>query len=99
MSKANGQTLEEQLADHEHSFELRHKADMRAIERWRKAHPERELVMPDHADLCVWLLEERDRLLKALGRLRAEQLATGEWATHSIEDHNAIIDEALKGEQ
>lgn len=44
------------------SFELRWKADMRAIARWREAHPGNELVMPDHADLCVWLLAERDAL-------------------------------------
>lgn len=42
------------------SFDLRWKADIRAIARWREAHPGNELVMPDHADLCVWLLAERD---------------------------------------
>lgn len=45
-------------ADYEATFELRHAADMRAIARWREAHPGKELVMPDHADLCVWLLEQ-----------------------------------------
>jgi hypothetical protein len=39
-------------------FELRWKADLRAVERWRAAGPGRELTMPDHADLCVWLLEK-----------------------------------------
>jgi hypothetical protein len=44
------------------SFNLRWKADMRAIKRWQEAHPGNELTWPDHADLCVWLLEENDRL-------------------------------------
>ncbi len=43
------------------SFDLRWKADMRAIARWRVANPGNELVLPDHADLCVWLLKERDK--------------------------------------
>jgi quinol monooxygenase YgiN len=44
------------------SFNLRWKADMRAIKRWQEAHPGNELTWPDHADLCVWLMEENDRL-------------------------------------
>ena len=27
---------------------------------WREGHPERDLTMPDHADLVVWLLEQLD---------------------------------------
>lgn len=42
-------------------FELRWKADLRAIERWRKAGPGRELAMPDHTDMVVFLLEELDK--------------------------------------
>lgn len=38
-------------------FDLRWKADMRAIKRWQEATG-RELVWPDHADLVVWLLEQ-----------------------------------------
>jgi hypothetical protein len=52
--------------DHDHSFNLRWKADMRAIERWQEAHPGNELTWPDHADLCVWLLEENERLRTTL---------------------------------
>jgi hypothetical protein len=44
----------------EATFDLRWKADMRAIKRWRKETGE-ELVGPDHADLCVWLLEQRKK--------------------------------------
>lgn len=41
-------------------FDLRWEADMRAIKRWQEAHPGKELVWPDHADLVVWLLEQLD---------------------------------------
>ena len=51
--------LEAELSERDRSFDLRWNADMRAIERWRAERPaERELTMPDHADLCVWLLEK-----------------------------------------
>jgi hypothetical protein len=43
------------------SFVLRWKADMRAIQRWREAHPDNELFGPDHADLCVWLMEQLEQ--------------------------------------
>lgn len=42
------------------TFDLRWEADMRAIKRWQAAEPGRELTWPDHADLCVWLLERRE---------------------------------------
>src|SRR5262249_52215733 len=46
------------IEEHDQSFDLRWKADMRAIKRWQAAAPGRELTWPDHADLCVWLLEQ-----------------------------------------
>ena len=52
----------ERIAELQASADLRWKADMRAIERWRAAHPDKELVWPDHADLCVWLMGELDAL-------------------------------------
>lgn len=51
----------EDIAELEQTFELRWAADMRAIERWQAAHPGNDLRWPDHADLVVWLLSERDR--------------------------------------
>jgi hypothetical protein len=50
----------EQIEEHDQSFDLRWKADMRAIKRWQEAHPGNDLTWPDHADLCVWLLEQFD---------------------------------------
>lgn len=40
-------------------------AQMRGVQRWRDEHPGNELVLPDHADLTEWFVEqlaERDRL-------------------------------------
>lgn len=45
--------------EHNASFDLRWKADMRAIAKWQEATG-RKLTWPDHADLCVWLLEQLD---------------------------------------
>lgn len=63
---------DQQLADAEAelkrlraSFELRHRADMRAIKRWQKATG-RTKIWPDHADLLVWLMEKNRRLEDAL---------------------------------
>lgn len=47
--------LHTKLEELEASFDLRWKADMKAIKKWQKATG-RTLVWPDHADLCVWLL-------------------------------------------
>ncbi len=58
VEQARMKELEEENAELNRSFELRWAADMRAIARWREAHPGKELVMPDHVDLCVWLLEQ-----------------------------------------
>lgn len=47
----------EELDDLQRTFDLRWTADMRAVARWREGHPERELVLPDHVDLVIWLSE------------------------------------------
>jgi hypothetical protein len=52
------------------SFDLRWKADMRAIKMWQEAHPGNDLVWPDHADLCVWLLEQLAELQTAISELQ-----------------------------
>lgn len=46
------------LEDYEQTFNLRWKADMRAIDRWHQAHPGRDHIWPDHADLCAWLMDQ-----------------------------------------
>jgi hypothetical protein len=61
--------LEQRIAEFERSFDLRWNCDMRAIKKWQAAGEGRELKWPDHADLCVFLLEQNDRLRKALAGL------------------------------
>lgn len=53
--------LTEERDDLQATFDLRWKADMRAIKRWQAAHPGNDLTWPDHADLVVWLMEELDK--------------------------------------
>lgn len=52
--------LAETGADELAGFDIRWNADMRAIARWREAHPGNDLVLPDHADLVVWLMDVFD---------------------------------------
>ena len=60
-------------------FDARWSADMRAIECWRKVNPGNALVLPDHVDLSLWLMEERARLTAENERLRIalRQVASG----------------------
>ena len=70
----------DELAERDASFEVRWDADMRAIKRWRAERPVgRDLILPDHADLCVWLMFrvkylENDGMLNELAALGSEDL-------------------------
>jgi hypothetical protein len=57
------------------SFDLRWKADMRAIKKWQAANQGNDLSWPDHADLVVWLMAGRDRLRAALQDMLADREA------------------------
>lgn len=48
----------------EATFDLRWKATMRAINRWQQATG-KDMTWPDHADLCVWLLDQIDQRVAA----------------------------------
>lgn len=53
--------LQERVEELESLFELRHKADLRGIAKWRAESPsERELMWPDHGDMVAWLLKQLD---------------------------------------
>lgn len=58
--RAEAERLRAEHAELESIFDIRHRADVRAIERWRDAAPGRDLKAPDHADMVVWLLSELD---------------------------------------
>lgn len=60
LNESNAETDAEKLAELEALFDLRHNADMRAIKCWQEATG-RDLIWPDQADLCVWLLEQLDK--------------------------------------
>jgi hypothetical protein len=45
-------------AETEALFDLRWKADRRAIEAWQAAHPGNEMVWPNHVDLVTWLMDQ-----------------------------------------
>ena len=57
--RAQAETAKE-LADLQRTFDLRWKADQRAIKMWRDAHPGNDLVWPDRCDMVVWLLDQLD---------------------------------------
>ena len=63
-------TVTTERDDLQASADLRWKAAMRAIKMWQEAHPGNDLVWPDHADLCVWLLEQLTKRRGALLRIR-----------------------------
>lgn len=70
-------TTVEELAELRATFDLRWKADMRAIRRWQEAHPERGPVWPDHADLVVWLMEQHDAMVQAHAAWEATKASHG----------------------
>lgn len=62
--EAENERLKQECDELQRTFDLRWAADMRAIARWRGGDPEKQFRLPDHADLCCWLLaqlEERGR--------------------------------------
>lgn len=61
--------------DLQRTFDLRWAADQRAIKRWQAAHPGKELVWPDHADMVVWLLGRLDVIDEARDAIHGFQAA------------------------
>ena len=39
-------------------FDVRRAADQMAVANWREAHPGNDLVIPDHGDLVIWMLDQ-----------------------------------------
>lgn len=66
--------LIQQAKELEEAFELRHKADIRAISTWRGKHSKRKRILPDHADMVVWLLERLDKFEDTLKQEIAQNL-------------------------
>jgi hypothetical protein len=53
--------MADRIAELNQCFDARDESDRRAIKRWQDATG-RELVLPDHADLCAWLMERIQKL-------------------------------------
>jgi len=62
-----------ELEESKASFDLRWKADQRAIKRWHDAGNDMS-SLPDHADLVVWLLERLTEAERERDELRAADL-------------------------
>lgn len=65
---AECERLRAEIETHDASFNLRWRADQRAIKCWQEAHPGNDLVWPDHADMVVWLMDECERMRHDLDR-------------------------------
>lgn len=68
------QQLKTEITDLHSLFDLRWAAGQRAIKAWQAANPGNELTWPDHADLCVWLMEQLSVGDKEIERLKRERL-------------------------
>jgi hypothetical protein len=62
--RERAEKAEEACAEMQATFDLRWKADMSAINAWQEKTGE-TLTWPDHADLCIWLLERIRSLPKS----------------------------------
>jgi hypothetical protein len=79
--------LKSTVGELEATFDLRHKADIRGVNLWRTAHPERILFMPDHADMVFWMMEHIDLLLKGLD----DAIGQSEFASSGSEAHATLV--------
>lgn len=83
-----------ELAELQQTFYLRWNADMRAIARWRKENPGREMMMSDHADLVIWLLQQLE-LARASSPL--PDLAGLKERVEKLERHAPVVHEDVNG--
>lgn len=60
--KHNLELAQYRIKDQEKTFDLRWKADQRAIKMWQEEDPNRENIWPDHADMVVFLLHKLDEI-------------------------------------
>ncbi len=73
-------------------------ADQRAIKLWQEAHPDSDVVLPNHADMVVWLLDAWNTLAGAAVEAEAEidgLTADVERALSTIAEYEAAEQRAL----
>lgn len=82
------------------SSSLRWNADMRAINRWRKEKPRaRALLWPDHADLCVWLLNQLEASHAMIETLAYSIINPDALRVKDIEKAEKMIGKKIKKEE
>ncbi|MGY8665719.1 hypothetical protein Q3C01_25630 [Bradyrhizobium sp. UFLA05-109] len=84
--RAEFAAAKEQAAELQDIFDLQWEADMRAVRRWRAANPGNELVLPDRANLVIWLLGLVERSAPPRGSCDGERCFCGEPAAHKVEE-------------
>lgn len=50
--------LERELRELQHTLDIVHEANMRAVTRWRMSNPGKECVIPDRGELLGWLIDQ-----------------------------------------
>lgn len=91
--------LRRQLEEHQRTFDLRWNASMRAVKRWQEAHPGKGLTWPDHADLCMWLMDQLEAEREANRVLNAGVTTAAEhWEilNAQMQDTRSQLEEATK---
>lgn len=73
--ESRNKKLEQEVNEWRASFDLYHKAEIRAIEMWKEAGGDPR-VWPDKARLTIWLLEQLDKKDKQIEELKQR----GKWA-------------------
>ena len=92
----------DRIEELEHIFAMRREAGTRAIKMWQDATPDYDydLTWPDHADLCVWLMDKAKQDADRIGRLEKAL----RWASYRMLEEGCpryMVDAAraaLKGE-
>lgn len=68
-------------------FDMHQASDQMALAQWRAAHPVSELMIPDHADLVIWLLDQ----LAGLNRIERTPTGMIDWKMEA-ERANRLLD-------
>jgi hypothetical protein len=68
-------------------FDMHQASDQMALAQWRAAHPDKELEIPDHADLVIWLLDQ----LAGINRIERTPAGMIDWKMEA-ERANRLLD-------
>ena len=80
---------EAELAEMNRIFDLRHKADMRAIKKWHQAGGD-SLTWPDHADLVCFLMLLIEKSQPVLGIAKLKGITLGPRYAGKITEQEAL---------